>query len=606
MTGSHDNSVVLHDAPEKRWLLFRRPLRIHVARTPSAVASALRAVEHEVADNRLHAAGFIAYEAAPAFDPALVVRSPGDFPLLWFGIYPEAEPLSFPPPTGEIGATLPWQTCVSPDEYDAAFRRIKGHIAAGDTYQVNYSFRMRAPFREDPWHLFVPMIHAQGCDYGAYVHCERWTVCSASPELFLRLDDTTLTSRPMKGTVARGLQHTEDLEKARWLQRSAKNRAENIMIVDMVRNDLGRIAEIGSVGVTTLYEVEKYPTLWQMTSTVRCTTRASTADILRAMFPAASITGAPKARTMRIIAELETTPRRIYTGAIGFLSPQRTAQFSVAIRTVLVDRLSGTAEYGVGGGIVWDSEDKTELEECYTKARILGRPSPDFALLETLRWSPTDGYFLLDDHLARLDASAAFFSRSIDIRAIREQLAALARDLPPQPHRIRLLVPQRGAPMLEAKILSPERCPFRVRLAPRPVNALDQFLYHKTTHRHLYDQALADAPDCDDVLLWNERGEVTESCIANLVVQMDGELLTPPVRCGLLPGTYRADLLRKGTLREAVIRTEDLRRCARIFLVNSVRGMWEVSLVGDGVGTDDCHLPGPEEMERQASPGRVP
>jgi para-aminobenzoate synthetase/4-amino-4-deoxychorismate lyase len=222
-----------------------------------------------------------------------------------------------------------------------------------------------------------------------------------------------------------------------------------------------------------------------------------------------------------------------------------------------------------------------------------------------LRWSPTDGYFLLDDHLARLEASAAFFSRPIDIRAIRDQLAALAHGLPPQPHRIRLLVPQGAAPVLEAKVLSTERHPFRVRLAARPVNALDPFLYHKTTHRHLYDQALADASDCDDVLLWNDRGEVTESCIANVVVEMDGELSTPLVRCGLLPGTYRSDLLRRGKVREAIIRTRDLRRCARIFLVNSVRGMWEVSLASDSVEMEAGHPPEPRGMERQAPPRRT-
>lgn len=581
MTGSHENSVVLHDAREKRWLLFRRPLRIHVARNLDAVASVLGAVEHEAAGNRLHAAGFIAYEAAPALDPALAVRSPGDFPLLWFGIYREPEPVSFPPDAGETAEIIPWQASLSENEYDAAFRRIKAHIEAGDTYQVNYSFRMRAPFREDPWRFFVRMIHAQGYGYGAFVHCDRWTVCSASPELFLRLDGEALVSRPMKGTVARGLQHAEDLEKARWLEGSAKNRAENVMIVDMVRNDMGRIADVGSVRVTSLYDVEKYPTLWQMTSTVRCTTQAGVADILRALFPAASITGAPKTRTMQIIAELESTPRRIYTGAIGFLSPKRTAQFNVAIRTVLVDRLSHTAEYGVGGGIVWDSEDKAELEECYTKAKILGRPSPRFALLETLLWSRTDGYFLLDDHLARLQASAAYFSRPVAIRAIREKLATLALHLLPQPHRIRLLVPQGDSPVLEAHILPPSPRPYRVRLARRPVNALDPFLYHKTTHRHVYDQALAESSGCDDVLLWNEKEELTESCIANVVVELDGGLLTPPVHCGLLPGTYRSLLLRQGKVREEVIRIRDLYQCSRIFLVNSVRGMWEVSLALD-------------------------
>lgn len=301
-------------------------------------------------------------------------------------------------------------------------------------------------------------------------------------------------------------------------------------------------------------------------------------DIFRALFPAASITGAPKVRTMQLITELENAPRRIYTGTIGFFSPGRKAQFNVAIRTVLVDRLSHTSEYGVGGGIVWDSEKTDELQECYTKVRILVQPTPDFALLETILWTPQNGYFLLDDHLTRLADSSAYFSRPVDMEAIREKLNALALELPPRPHRIRLVVPQENRPTLEAHTLFPPPQPYRIRLAKRPINSRDPFLYHKTTYRRVYEQALAESPGYDDVLLWNEREEVTESCIANVLVKMDGRLLTPPVHCGLLPGTYRSLLLKQGKVTEEIIHVQDLRRCSRIYLVNSVRGMWEVSL----------------------------
>ena len=576
--GTHENSVVLYDARKQKWLLFSHPLKIQVTQNLEEVENVLREIEHQVGVDRLHAAGFIAYEAGPAFDPALAVRSPEGFPLLWFGVYRAPQEVSFPPLPKDHLAPIPWKPSVTAKEYRQSFHRIKEYIRAGDTYQVNYTFRLSAPFIVDPWKLFVQMIYAQGYGYGAFVNTERWTICSASPELFFTLEAGNLSSRPMKGTAARGLLLADDLEQSAWLAHSEKNRAENVMIVDMVRNDMGRIADNGSVEVPSLFDLEKYPTLWQMTSTVSCKTRANLTDVLHALFPAASITGAPKVRTMQIIAELESTPRRTYTGTIGFLSPGPEAQFNVTIRTVLVDRLNGTAEYGVGGGIVWDSENRDELQECYTKARILVQPTPDFSLLETILWEPRDGYFLLDYHLARLADSAAYFSRPLDIEAVRRKLETFARNLPSFAHRVRLLAAREHEPTVEASVLEPLPRPYRVRTATQPINPKDPFLYHKTTHRRIYEQALAEAPGYDDVLLWNEKRQVTESCIANVVVERDGRLLTPPIPCGLLPGAYRRHLLEQGEVREEVITVEDLQRCSRIYLVNSVRGRWEVSL----------------------------
>jgi para-aminobenzoate synthetase/4-amino-4-deoxychorismate lyase len=575
--GAFEDSVVVYDAGNQQWLHFHRPLQVHEARSLESVVSVLSAVEHQVAENGLYAAGFVAYEAGPAFDPALVVRSPGAFPLLWFGIYREPEQISFPTLPQEDPTAIPWEPSLSEEEYRNSFHKIKQYIQAGDTYQVNYTFRLRAPFSDDPWKLFVRMVWAQGYGYGAFVNTEDWTVCSASPELFFTLEGEDLASRPMKGTASRGLWQADDIQQATWLANSEKNRAENVMILDMVRNDMARICSDASVAVTSLFDVEKYPTLWQMTSTVHCGAKASITDIFRGLFPAASITGAPKVRTMQIIAELENAPRRIYTGTVGFLSPGRRAQFNVAIRTVLVDRLSNAAEYGVGGGIVWDSENTDELQECYTKAKVLVQPMPDFALLETILWTPADGYFLLEHHLARLADSAAYFSRPVDIGAVRAELEAMASGLPPCPHRIRLLVSRENEPMLEAHVLKDIPKPFRVGVAKGPINPRDPFLYHKTTHRRVYEQALAESPGYDDVLLWNEREEVTESCIANVVVEMDGMSLTPPVRCGLLEGTYRSRLLEQGKIREGIVKVGDLPRCSRIFLINSVRGMWEVA-----------------------------
>ena len=573
----YENSVVFYDAISKKWLLYHNPLRIYVTYDLKSVLNVLSAVEDDVKDNGLYASGFVSYEASPAFDPALVAQSQGDFPLLWFGIYRQPEQITFPSFTEKYSDSIDWKPSVSENEYSILFNRIKDYIRSGDTYQVNYSFRLQASFFKNPWNFFVQMIHAQGYGYGAFVHTKDWAVCSSSPELFFALEGEHLISKPMKGTVQRGLGQDDDLEKAAWLIDSEKNKAENVMIVDMVRNDISRLTDVSSVGVSGLFDIEKHPTLWHLTSTVHCKTRARITDIFRALFPAASITGAPKVRTTQIIAELENSPRKIYTGTIGSISPGRNAQFNVAIRTVLVDKKNKTAEYGVGGGIVWDSENIDELQECYTKAKILVQPMPAFALLETILWTPEEGYSLLDAHLKRLVDSAEYFSRSVNIEAILEMMKKLETRLSSMPHKIRLIVPQEGEPILEFHLLTNLPQPYRIAIAKRPVDSQDHFLYHKTTYRRVYEKALAELPGYDDALLWNEREELTESCFANVVVNINGRFLTPPLHSGMLQGIYRSLLIRQGKIKEEIISLQDLDHCLGIHLINSVRGMWEVS-----------------------------
>ena len=570
-----ENTVVIHDAQRRRWLLFRRPEALHVARTHDEVIPALRAVENRVSRDGLCAAGFLAYEAAPAFDSALAVKPSPRFPLLWFGLYREPEDL----PSQSLALSqrcsdVVWTPSISEAEYGRAIAGIKEYIQAGDTYQVNYTLRLRTRFSDEPWPFFAQLIRAQRCGYGAFVNTEDCLICCASPELFFRLDGNELVSRPMKGTIARGLWYEQDRENAARLHGSEKDRAENVMIVDMVRNDMGRVAGTGSVEVTGLFDVERYPTLWQMTSTVRCTTGAGITDVFRALFPPASITGAPKARTMQIIREIEDSPRTIYTGAIGCITSPRTAQFNVAIRTVVIDKRTRAAEYGTGGGIVWDSTSESEFKECATKARILTCSRPEFSLLETLLWTPEDGYFLLERHLLRLSNSAEYFDYSVDIDAIQETLIASAAGLPARPHKVRLIVPEEGPPILDIQPIAQRRQVSRVCLAKRPVDSSDPFLYHKTTLRRTYEQALEACPGYDDVLLWNERGEITESCIANIVVEISGEYFTPPVHCGLLPGVYRSLLLEQGKVKERVIRVDELPVCTEISLINSVSMQW--------------------------------
>ena len=370
------NGVVIHDAAQQCWLHFRNPRRIISAHRVEEVLPALNAIEKTVNKDGLYAAGFIAYEAAPAFDPALVVNRNGSFPLIWFGIYSQPEQIRFPAARKccsdqSLGQSLTWIPSLTRDAYQDAIAKIKKNIEEGDTYQVNFTYRLTSPFIGDPWEYFIELVKAQNTRYGAFVNTEEWSICSVSPELFFHLDGNKLSSRPMKGTVSRGMTLRYDIKQAQWLHHSEKNRAENIMIVDMVRNDMGRIARTGSVQVSSLYDIEKYPTLWQMTSTVIAETKAGLSEIFRALFPPASITGAPKPRTMQIIAQLETGPRRIYTGSIGVVSPDRKAQFNVAIRTVLIDKIKQQAEYGVGGGIVWDSTPQGEWDEGMLKAKFL-------------------------------------------------------------------------------------------------------------------------------------------------------------------------------------------------------------------------------------------
>jgi len=573
--------VILRDAASGRWLRFTRPRQLVTARTLADVAAGLGRVEEAVVRDGLYAAGFVSYEAAPAFDRSLVVNDDDRFPLLWFGLYESVEEIELPTKAhGDDTGELDWQGSVGKEEFHRELARIKALIRSGDTYQVNYTYRLRTQFVGNPWSCFLRLVAAQDPPYGVFVDTGEWVICSASPELFFRLDGARIECRPMKGTAARGRTQAEDLAQAQALQASEKERAENVMIVDMVRHDLGRVAQTGSVKVDRLFEVERYPTIWQMTSTIEAQTEAGLFEIFRALFPAASITGAPKVRTMQIIAGLERLPRFLYTGTIGFFAPGRRAQFNVAIRTLLVNRKTGWAEYGVGSGITWDSDPEAEWQECRAKARILAPRAPAFSLLETIRWTPEEGYYLLERHLERLQESALYFGFRLDLTALRLELEQLSAGLGRAHKRIRLLVTKEGRISLEAKAL-PETAvkTQRIALARTPADSSDPFLYHKTSNRTVYEAARTARPGFGDVLLFNEKGEITESTIANVAVDIAGKLYTPPVTCGLLPGTLRAHLLQQGELIERPIVLEELLRSPRVFLLNSVRGMYPVKVV---------------------------
>ena len=532
----------------------------------------------------LWAAGFLSYEAAPAFDPAFRVRPPDGgvasrCPPAWFGLFEEQRPVPPPEPTG--GYTLDdWEPTVTPAHYGEAIAAIKDRIAAGDTYQVNYSFRLRSRLRGDQRGFYADLAHAQRGAWAAYVDTGSLVVASASPELFFDLDGQVLTSSPMKGTARRGRWPAEDLALAADLAHSDKERAENLMIVDLIRNDVGRISAFGSVAVTGLFDIERYDTVWQMTSTVtsRLPAEARLSNVFEALFPCGSVTGAPKVSTMEIIAGLETSPRGPYCGAIGYVAPGgRRAAFNVAIRTAVIDPASGEVEYGTGGGVTWDSTAEGEHAETRVKAMVLTERRPHFDLLETLRWEGA-GYWELDRHLARLEASAAYFRFRFDREQVLTDLEAAAAAAGNRPARIRLTLAEDGTPRTTGTPLEAGPEPVRLVIDDVPVDAADPMLYHKTTARKPYEERRDRHPEADDVVLVNAAGEVTETTIANLLVRLDGTWCTPPLDSGCLPGVYRECLLERGAVVERRLTPTDLRTADELAVVNSVR-LWRSAVL---------------------------
>lgn len=560
--------------------VFRNPIEILSVKGLQDVKPALRKIQ-DAAKKGYYAVGYVSYEAAPAFDPSFKVNGNVVMPLLWFGIYDGFEILE-----NEAAGTgfeiSSWKHTQSENTYHHNIHQIHDAIARGETYQVNYTTRLRARFQGDDYALYKELCAAQQGDYHAFLRIEGHSILSVSPELFFSRRGNQIVTRPMKGTVGRGLTLEEDENQAEWLQISDKNRAENVMITDLLRNDLGIVAKTGTVSVPNLFDIEKYYTLYQMTSTITAELEENTdlEDIFSALFPCGSITGAPKISTMGIIADLEDTPREVYCGAIGIVEPNGSAVFSVAIRTVRIDHASSTAEYGVGGGITWDSTAENEYEEMLTKALLLTERRPDFELLETIKLE-NGHYFLLDEHMRRLADSAQYFEYSFSKEQVLHQLQALAKRHSSGSYKIRLLVASGGGITVESSPLPAigavaqddgQEDVKTAALALTPISRNDRFLYHKTTHRHVYQKHKQEAvSEMFDVLLWNEDGELTEFTTGNLVAEIDGELLTPSRHCGLLAGTYRDYLISEHVIKESVIPVTELSKASQLWYINSVR-----------------------------------
>ena len=594
--------VLLDDARESGAadaLLFTNPREVFVARRADEVEDVLARAE---AGRRTggHLAGYIAYEAGLAIEPKLKAladgRTGGAGPLVWLGLFDEPEHI----PAAAIpewlsthaqggGSVGPLDPQLSPGGYEQAFAQLQEAIRAGDIYQANLTFPLAGNFTGDPLGLYAALRPAAQAGYGGVIFDGSHWLLSLSPELFVSLKGREAKAKPMKGTRPRGADEASDRALAEELAGSVKDRAENLMIVDLMRNDLSRVAEAGSVRVDDPFAVESYPTVHQMVSVVRAKLQdgEGAIDLVRALFPCGSITGAPKIRAMELIGEVEREPRGPYCGAIGRIDANGDAAFNVAIRTLRLTEIEngrGKAVLGVGGAIVADSEPRGEWREALLKGAFVRKSSPDhraaqFDLIETMRFTPEGGIPFLETHLERMKASAAELGISFDRHEARNQLHALCFVLE-APSRVRLLASRSGAIALEAQDM-PEAWPEPATtiVMPLPVDPGDWRLKHKTTDRGFYveAQAVAHAHGAQETIFVREDGLLTEGCVTNIFVRgTDGVLLTPPASLGLLPGVLRRTLIDNGEAREAELRVEDLE--GGFFLGNALRLMMPAKL----------------------------
>jgi para-aminobenzoate synthetase / 4-amino-4-deoxychorismate lyase len=563
----HDASA----APER--LAFGEPDQVLLARTVDEVAGVLQQVQSCALAGQW-CVGYVRYEAAPAFDAALQVHAPheADGPLAWFGVH--HAPLADEAPWQELmpEPAVDWQPTLGRSAFDTGMAAIHASIASGEFYQVNYTAPLVAPFDGAALPWFHALRRAQPRAYSAFIDTGDEQVLSVSPELFFDWKDGRLLSRPMKGTAPRGSTLEADAAQALALRSSPKEQAENVMIVDLIRNDLSRVAQPFSVKVPRLFHLEALPSVWQMTSDVEARSRDGTAlvDVFKALFPCGSITGAPKVQAMRALRALEPEARGVYCGAVGVVRPGGHATFNVAIRTVVVR--NGAARCGIGSGITTDAQPDGEWAEWQSKRRFLERASQPFELLETL--ALRDGLWNhLDAHVQRMAQAAEHFGFVWVPEAVRTALDALQAAHPQGAWRVRLLVQPDGHCSTQAFALTGTLQPVRLQLADRPLQqAHSEFVRFKTTRRAHYDAFAPTDPQVFDTILWNTNGELTECTRGNLALQLDGQWYTPALACGLLAGVERAVLLRQGVLVERVLRVEDLQRAQAVMFVNSARG----------------------------------
>ena len=573
--------IILRNKKDDSWRIFSSPVEVLYTHDLQNVREVLNKVQNKVEKKNLIAAGYLSYEAAPAFDSAYCVNKKGSLPLICFGLFKDYKTeITLESNNHESAEAIEWEIATNQTHYEIHLKYIKDQIKLGNTYQVNYTLRKHSKCIANPYGFFLEKV--QDAPYAAFIESDEHTIISTSPELFFKLSDESLICKPMKGTSKRGRTLNEDIALMKELKNSEKDKAENIMITDMLRNDMGKISDTGSVKVLSEFDIEKYPTVWQMTSSVKSQTRASITAIFEALFPCASVTGAPKVSSMKIISEIEDQPREIYTGAIGYIAPNNEAQFSVPIRTILSNKKIDRSVYGTGSGIVWDSEWEKEWDECQNKSAILSVSHQNFELFETMRWDSNRGIFLEELHLNRLKDSAEFYNFKFSHEKINDKLHDYLKNLEPESEKIiRLFLAKDGETRLTTSAYKEHNKDKSqlISLAMQPVDSDDLSLYHKTTIRGIYEDATGENPDCDDVLLWNEDGHITESTISNIIFKKDSEYFTPPISCGLLGGTYRTHLINQGHLVERIIPKTEINLYSEIYLINSVRGKYPVKLI---------------------------
>ncbi len=555
---------------------FSSPSRVWVAREIDTVVEVIAAGE-AAARSGEWVVGFVTYEAARAFDEAFPVAIAGaTLPLAWFCSFAARHEV----PLVDAPSGGPFVDGVVRTHgsrwYREGVQQVREMIETGGVYQINLTDRVRARLVADPFDLYRSMVSTQGGSFNAFLDLGEAVVASASPELFLEIHGDTVTARPMKGTRRRHGRPALDDVMAEELRMSEKDCAENVMIVDLLRNDLSRLSSPGGVSVPELFRVERYETVWQLTSTVQATLRPEVrlADVFRATFPCGSITGAPKVAAMHAIARLEPSPRGLYCGAIGMISPsvgdaRPSSVWSVAIRTAVIDAADGRVEFASGGGITYDSVPADEDDELESKVAVLRSARPAFELFETLLLD-ADGVHDLARHLRRLAVSAEYFGFEYDPSAVASDVAALARA--DRRCRLRIVLDRGGRHRLEVVELKESTPLVRLAVSTARVRSDDPFMCHKTTRRAVYERASAAQPRADDVLLINEREEVVETTIANLLYRLGDEWFTTPLASGGLPGVGREVLVESGAVRERVLPFAELHACDELAVVNSLRG----------------------------------
>ncbi len=610
MPGKDDNSSYLFVSPSEK-LIF----------TQGNVSDFLKIIQDRL-DEGLYVAGWFSYEFGYLLEPEFngQYKTDSSLPLAELGVYDKVH--VFDHTTGKSDfpfsseracdsySVSSLESSMTRKEYLAAIGKVLEYIAAGDTYQVNYTFRLNFDFTGSFPGFYKAMRRNQSVRYGASIRSGDTRIMSFSPELFFRRGKDHLIAKPMKGTVKRGRTLLEDDALSSFLKNDVKNQSENVMIVDLLRNDLGRLmhqVDDGKVTVTSLFDIECYESLFQMTSTVMAKgggkediTKLTLEQLFNALYPCGSITGAPKIRTMEIIRELETSSRGVYTGSIGYLSPDGEAVFNVPIRTVVFNGRKG--EMGIGSGIVHDSDPYQEWDECLLKGRFLTHPHKPFQLIETLLWRPEQGFFLLDKHVSRLRASAQFFLFSFSEPLFLEKLESLVSSFEESScHKVRILLCKDGDLHCRSSIVTapqllqlPEKpgeegSPLAtIRISQKAVVSSSCWCFHKTTQRQMYTEEYqaADADNCFDVVFFNEQGHLTEGAITNIILFKDGVYSTPPCSDGLLPGVMRDYLIEQKApevVKKSLTMT-DLQQADAIYCCNSVRGVVPVKLRETGEG----------------------